>query len=171
MPTSRGFTLIEMVAIITISAALAGIAVVLLQVLLTGQRAAKAAQEHAAIFRRLADDFRRDVHAAREAEPGESALTLRGFSPGSGGRRVRYEIHANEVLRCEEGENGPDRRESYFLPKTCSAAFRQKTELSAQVIALTPVPPAESPPEAFPTTSVEAVLGRDHRFEKVEKKE
>jgi len=162
----RGYTLIETLAVITIGAALAGFAVVLLQALLRGQSAAKDAQQRVVIFRRLSDDFRRDVHAAREAEPDASGLRLRGFSPGCGARSVRYEVQASEILRVEEREDGAGRRESYFLPESFSASFRRETAGPLRLIVLTPQPPEESSLAPLFSTSVEAVLGKDHRFEK-----
>ncbi|MBN2580409.1 MAG: type II secretion system protein [Pirellulales bacterium] len=169
MRSARGFTLIEMLVIITIGSLLAGFAVVLLHGVLVAQKTAQQSQEHSTVFRRLADDFRRDVHAASESEVGAAALTLRGFAPPTGARRVRYEVHDHEILRVEDGENGAARRESYFLPKNHSATFRENAEPSARVIELVLTLPEKPSPKSWSASNVEAVLGSDRRYEKVEK--
>jgi hypothetical protein len=182
MRPPRGYTLLEMIAFISIGTLLMGFAVVLLHSLLTADRVAKEAQERATVSRRLADDFRRDVHAARKAdvagtlrvpssanaktaEPTGSLLTLQDFAPGVGIRSVRYEIHANEVLRVEERDQG-NRYESYFLLEGASAAFRRKTEGAAQWVELAPLPPKRPSLESTMALSVETALGADRRFEK-----
>jgi hypothetical protein len=152
-----------MIVIISISTLLMGLAVVVLQGLLVAERTSKESQERQAAFRRLADDFRRDVHAAREAKSDASGLTLRDFSPG-GPLSVRYEVNHHEVERLEEKNGGVNCRESYVL--AADAFFDREAKGSMRLIKFYLVLPEQRSPENSLTPNVEAVLGSDRRFEK-----
>ena len=97
----RGYTLIEMIVVMTAGTVLMGIAVTLLCALLRAEGTGRALVERSASLGRLADQFRRDVHAADQAAkgiwrlPGKEGVTLRVPSPHVGGttavcRSVEY---------------------------------------------------------------------------------
>ena len=63
-PMRRAFTLVEMLTVISIGSVLMGIAISLLIVLLGAEQSGRTHAERSESLQRLADQFRRDVHAA-----------------------------------------------------------------------------------------------------------
>jgi prepilin-type N-terminal cleavage/methylation domain-containing protein len=69
----RGYTLIEMLVVITVSTVLLSVAVGVLHVLSRAERSGREHGNRATIVARLADQFRSDVHAALHPIPSEGA--------------------------------------------------------------------------------------------------
>ena len=160
----RAFTLIEMLFAITIGSVLMGIAVSLLIVLLGAEQSGRAHAERSASLQRLADQFRRDVHAA-VGEPDANAKDRHGCRlalPDKAG--VQYAVGVGGVSREEQVGSKVVRRESYSLPKNCTAAFAIDRTTSPWTLSLTIVPNDASLRNAH-EIRIDAVLGRDHRFD------
>ena len=171
----RGFTLIELmvvIAIITVIFSLVG--AVFQRLFLSEQSAMRAALiEHT--VSRLADQFRRDIHAATFAEidtQREGATGSLGlFEANRDQPAIVYVILTDEVLREQRAaDNRVSHREVYRLPE-CRASFAvQVAEADVSFISLsierqhstiTPQPQATRP---YRTLVVEAALARDNRL-------
>ena len=161
----RGFTLIEMVISITAASALMGIAVCLLCVLMGAEGGGREHLQRGDSLARLADRFRRDVHAAVDAPaklPDRPAawdfpLAADGFS-----HYVRYEADGG-FITCNRRESGAAPRwETYALPENSSVSIETEPAGAGTLVRLTITPKDV----AGRKIRVEAVLGRDHRFTK-----
>ena len=117
----RGVSLVEMLVVITIAAAMVGLAATMIHLLLGAEHEATKASRFSASVMRLARSFRDDVHAAREVqlplpEPGKPATLV---ATVEGGRRIRYEIAANVATRFEsDGADETQRENFYFSPRS-----------------------------------------------------
>jgi type II secretory pathway pseudopilin PulG len=157
MKNRRGISLVEMLAVITIGTLLTAITVGLLHTLLQTGHAARDQLHQRATLRRLADTFRRDVHAAvafhpveRNAEPHRPAwqLTLRGDD------RVEYRLEQGELVRNARTGDTVRTRESFMLPPETTVSMRLQPGGRSDIVVLLMVPGAR----------IEAALGTDHRF-------
>jgi prepilin-type N-terminal cleavage/methylation domain-containing protein len=190
-PMRRAFGLIEMLVAISVGAVLMGIAVSLLIVLLGAEQSGRVHAERSESLRRLADQFRRDVHAAVDVadlgeageargtvpfsltrESGQSLTRKSGQSPEdrhecrlalADGGSVRYTISADGISRVEQVGSKDVRRESYALPEGSTAAIVVDRTTSPWTLSLTIVPNDASLGSGH-EIRIDAVLGRDHRF-------
>ena len=174
-PQRRGFTLIELmvvIAIITVIFSLVG--AVFQRLFLSEQSAMRAALIEQTVSR-LADQFRRDIHAATFAEIDthrEGATGSLGlFEANRDQPAIVYVILTDEVRRERRAaDSSVSHREVYRLPE-CRVAFAvQVAEADVSFISLsiarqhstiTPQPQATRP---YRTLVVEAALGRDNRL-------
>ena len=158
----RAFTLIEMVTVIGVSAALTGIAISLLLVLF---RAEKNGRDHigrAEVLRQLADQFRRDVHAADDVTVnGKDQWRWRFRLPA--GRIDWYMLGDDGLCREEKVLTQDLRMERYELPRNSTAVVEVDRAKSPNVIALT-IAPKDALSQPGQQFRIEAVLGRDLRF-------
>jgi prepilin-type N-terminal cleavage/methylation domain-containing protein len=159
----RAFTLIEMIVAISVGAVLMGIAVSLLLVLLGAEQSGRTHTERSESLRRLADQFRRDAHAAI-GEPMAGSEDRHGCRLRLADNcSVRYAIHAGEILREEQSGAKDVRRESYALPKDSTAAIVVDRTTSPPTLSLTIVPDDASLRSGH-EIRIDALLGRDNRF-------
>jgi prepilin-type N-terminal cleavage/methylation domain-containing protein len=147
----RGYSLVEMIVVITVGTVLVGIAVTTLASVLHASRAIDDQVHRIATVRRLADQFRNDAHAAwntqslnakGEEDPNGTAGRRFELAPG---RQVTYEFQSNAELQCdtvertEKVDQTVQSRESFILPKgicaSCTASTEGKTTMIALVIA------------------------------------
>ncbi len=111
----RGVTLIEVIVLMTGVAAMLGLTVLMLQLLLKLDGDSRARFDRAGMLARLAEQFRRDVHGAAAArlveEPSRPALLRIEQEPG---RAIDYQVKGqSKVVRVESFRGKPVRTESY----------------------------------------------------------
>ena len=118
-PRRRGVTILETIVLMTAVAAMLGLCVLILQLLLKLDAQSRARLDGAGALGRLARQFRQDVHAARRASlvdrPAPLAASLR-IEPGTDAA-IGYEIQGDgTVLRTETRKGAQVRHESYQIP-------------------------------------------------------
>lgn len=157
----RGFTLIEMVAVMTTLAVLMGLCAVTIQVLLRVGADARERQSATATLGRLAEQFRQDVHASDEAMvlAAEDLRLARGPSPRVA---IAYRVADGRVDRIESVDDTESRRESYLLGRGHSAAFEARDDGPRRFLTLV-VRPDARPGHPQPTRPLEvlALVGKD----------
>jgi hypothetical protein len=135
----RGVTLIEMMILITAVAAMLGLTVIMVQLLLRLDVDSRARFDTAGILARLAEQFRRDVHKAVSArlveQTSRPALLHIELEPG---RAVEYEVKGmNRVIRVESNRGKLVRSESYEIARGGSIELAVKQEERSQFARLT----------------------------------
>jgi type II secretory pathway pseudopilin PulG len=167
MNRRRGISLIEMIAVMGIGAVMMGVAVTLLYTLLRTEGSGREHVRQSSVLGRLADQFRRDVHAAKTvaaAPDGEG----RQFELAPG-QTVTYRFQRGTLTRTEQVDGTPQRRESYALPPGTTATIRIPADTQPALVSLMITPVAEaSGPAGGRAIHIDAVLARDHRFAKAE---
>jgi hypothetical protein len=123
VPSRSGITIIETIVLITGVAAMLGLCVLLLQLLLKLDSQSRARLDGASAMARLAGQFRQDVHAATKAsvvaDPTARPAGLR-IEPGTD-RTIVYEIKGDAtVVRVETLKGASVRRERYEIPRSGS---------------------------------------------------
>ncbi|MFO0958644.1 MAG: type II secretion system protein [Isosphaeraceae bacterium] len=103
----RGFTLIEMLAVVGLTGIMLTLCVLTIQGLMAADRSARAEWAEAAALDRLAAGFRRDVHEARK--PPEVASDDRVAIDLGGGKSAEYRVKEGNVVvtRTRPGAEGP----------------------------------------------------------------
>ncbi len=118
-PCRRGVTLIEMIVVMTGVAAMLGLTVLMLQLLLRLDGDSRARLDSASMLARLAEQFRRDVHgagAARLVEQPPRPAGLR-IEPGPD-RAIEYQVKGQgRVIRVESIKGKVVRSESYEIAR------------------------------------------------------
>jgi prepilin-type N-terminal cleavage/methylation domain-containing protein len=182
----RAFTLVEMITAMTVGTVLMGIAVSLLVVLLGAEQSGRAHVARSESLRRLADQFRRDVHAAVGETAAKGAVPVSptrkpGQSPEDwtedrpecrlslpDNRSVQYTIGADSISREERTDSKVVRRETYLLPKDSTAAVAVDRTTTPWTLSLTIVPSDASMRQGH-EIRIDALLGRDRRFTQPQK--
>jgi type II secretory pathway component PulJ len=119
---------------------------------------------------RLADQFRRDVHAAEVVQWKEmNGATQLELTSGSPKFRVSYTANSNSLQREVVSESNPH-HESYRLPE-CQLAFPHgevdQSDRSIRLVVLKPRATVTKDPQSISPLRklvIEAELGRDHRL-------
>jgi prepilin-type N-terminal cleavage/methylation domain-containing protein len=158
----HGLSLVEMIVAMTVGAALMGIAVTTLHVLMRAETRGESRMAESASIMRLAEQFRRDVHAAIGRLDDAKAGTWR-LDMGDG-RVVEYTAGPGKVVRRQWTKERADCEESFSLPEECAATITGNNHTRQPVVCLL-VAPARGSLSAARELRIEAVLGRDHRFE------
>jgi len=168
-----GFTLIETLVVIAGSAVVLATATALLHSMF---KVDQATRQHAAgqqTLRRLAEDFRDDAHAAVKLSAVESADKK---SPGwefqmtEPGQKVRYEAHPDRLTREEHAAGKVLRRDAYRLPAGSTATIRQESGTPEfAILRVAASSPVDGHVGGLPIR-VDAALGSDHRFAKIQGK-
>jgi len=157
----RGYSLVEMLVVLTVGAVIVGICVGLLHTLLRTEQNGRERVPQTRILVRLAEQFRTDVSAAvrqvASARQGEWQFAL----PGD--RVVTYQASPGEVRWEERTQGKPAIRETYVLPRGCSAAITVHSQAAPPVASLV-VADKNATQQAAHEIRVVAVLGKDHRF-------
>lgn len=172
----RGVSLIELMVVIAIITALFSmVGVVFHRLFLSEQVAMRAALTERTVSR-LADQFRRDVHAATAAQPEVDDGITRTFKLMQSETEwvkdfptIVYSAREGEVIREQFGaDEKPLSREVYRLPE-CRVSFPNQTEdvdgvmislaIERQGSTITPQPQATRP---WRSLVIEAFLSRDH---------
>ena len=162
----RGFTLIEMVAVMTTATVLMGVAVVLLASLMGAEWGGRERFVRNNSLNALAEQFRRDVHAAVDS-PAASVdqrdvwdipLATDGFS-----HYVRYRADSDSITRAEHTSDGAARRETYLLPDDCDVSIATEETGERRLVRLAISARKESQADGRQIV-IEALLGLDRRF-------
>jgi type II secretory pathway component PulJ len=167
MRARRGYSLIELLVAITAGTAVMAVAVSLLAMLLGVDGQVRRRSLARAALDRLADQFRRDVHAALDLKPvdnppADPAQEWQLQLPSD--RTVRYRLRAGEVQRIEQAGGKPQAVESYAIHPDAGAAIQVDRDSRPPTVSLRFT--QESPrPVARATLALEidAVLGSDRR--------
>ena len=164
MKRRHGYTLIEMMVVLAVGSVLSGVAVALIVALLRSESGARDHIHQSAVQSRLADQFRRDVHAADAIDADDSGLVWT-FTLGRG-RTVTYRIEANRLERSETAEKDTQRQETYALPPDHTARLDMPEPADSPIVGLSIIPTAKTL-DAKPRATVrfEALLAADHRYE------
>ena len=122
----RAFTLIEMVAVITVGSAITGVGVVMLVAMLKSEGSSRRHLELCKTLTRLDEQFRarRSCGGCRQAGRGGELPGTRG--PRASQTLIRYHCQLKEITREESEGDKTLRRESYPLPEDVTAALGQQ---------------------------------------------
>lgn len=169
MTRRRGLTLIELLVAMAGASAILGMAVAMVYTLLEADRAGRQRMHVGESLGRLAEQFRRDVHAAEAVAP---LAPAGGQQPSPGwqlrlddGRSVRYGVREGKLIRSEHLGGKAVRQDSFALPHGATMSVRPDAGGPPRAVRLS-IEPAAAPGEKWkgPAIHVDAVLGRDHRF-------
>jgi len=138
IPTRRGVTIVETIVLMTVVAAILGLCVLLLQLLMKLDVESRARVEASSALGRLSSQFRQDLHSATRAEvigrSGHRALRIQLTA----GRTVEYLVpEKTQVLRVETEEGKPVRREQYEVPRSDPITVALDVEGDRQLARLT----------------------------------
>ncbi len=160
----RGFTLIELMVVLTVGTVIVGIGVGTLHVLLRTEQTGRDRVPQAGVLARLAAQFRSDVNAAVRQTAGEHRAEWRFALTED--RLVAYRALPGELRREEHVAGKLVRQETYVLPGGSSATIAVESKAAPPVASLVIV--GGGPPSAIGRQwRVTAVLGKDHRFTKL----
>ena len=175
MKRRKGFSLVEVLVAITVGSVLLAVAVGLLYSLIEVDRTSREHLRLRIAAARLADQFRRDVHAAvrliappAEAEAGAEAPAAWQLELPPD-RAVEYRLEEDSLLRTEQASGEVVKREWFRLPPHAVASIRISAGQSPSIVSLR-ITPDVKPPEApaWRPVRIDAALATDHRFVNVE---
>jgi type II secretory pathway pseudopilin PulG len=166
IPKRPGFTLVELLTVITGLTVVLGGAAVLMQFLLGVSGEVRDRTHTVVTLGRLAEQFRQDAHNAR-GEPriaaDEQAVAF--DLPAEGPIRWAIDEHG-DLCRWENAGSKAARQNTYRLPKGTTATYELQGQGPARIVALRIV----SPDAVGPTLTIEAFVGRDDKLAMEEKK-
>jgi len=158
----RGYSLIELVVVMTIATVIVGLAAAMLHLLLRTERNGRQQMNRSTALSRLADQFRSDAHAAaRQPVPDDANPSCWTFELEAG-RNVQYRAQAGRIERVETLGEKIERRESYALPPDAAVSIATPADSQPAVATLI----VREPPNR--EIRIAAVLGKDHRFDKLQ---
>jgi prepilin-type N-terminal cleavage/methylation domain-containing protein len=165
MPPRRGFTLIEMLVVMTVGSVMLGVAVSTLFMLLRAETAGRNRVRQCRVIGHLSEQFRADAAEATGPIMPEAGPPVQWRFALPDGRTAVYRALSGAIEREEFRDGKPLRRESFPLPAGASASLDLRAEAVPATASLTVGPPsaAESGGALF---RIDAVLGKDHRFTK-----
>jgi len=164
-----GYSLIELMVVLTVSTTVLGVAAVMLHTLMQVQKDSREQLLYHATLGRLGRQFRRDVHAADGFRPPEAgshgnrpAAWQLDFKPD---RVVRYSIEWGSLIRSEQIGGTLSRREVFRLPADRAVSIRLQAEAEPAIVSLSITRGSSQPAgPAWKPVQIDAVLGWDHRF-------
>ena len=154
MKRRRGYTLVEMVVVICVASVLLGLTVMLLHALLQTNQGARRYVREVATQGRLAEQFRRDVHAATAIDAACGQLTF------DGDRTVTYTAAPGQITRTDVVGEAVRQREEFALAAELSARIEADGERRLVSLLIEPV----SGESNGGVLQIDAVLGYDHRL-------
>jgi hypothetical protein len=163
----RGIFLVEMLIVMTVGSALAGIAVFMLYALMINHNAGREHLENCRTMSRLAEQFRSDVHSMQKTSADGKETEIDLLPEAANDAKVRYQCLDGRVDRCELQGEKTVRQESYMLGPDLEASIKTQAQGDATIIgiAISPKPQTEKLYRAFPLR-IEALLGLDRRLTK-----
>ncbi|MCX7428245.1 MAG: type II secretion system protein, partial [Planctomycetia bacterium] len=169
----RGITLIELLAVLAVSSVMLAIAIGLIQTLLRASGVARSDLEEQNSVARLADAFRRDIHAATafRAGPAKDGNPVEWTFDLGSGRAATYRVESGSLARTVLAGETLESQESFALPGETAVSVEMMPVGKANMVVLSTVSRAPSTGGKLPTAPgravrVEARLAADHRFEK-----
>lgn len=169
----RGYSLVELVVVISVGSVIGTTAILLLGTLLAADRGARGHLQESASLSRLSRQFRADVAAADDATI-EMPSATKGDSPersslrlmlhGAGGETITYVGEPGRALRKAQGESGPNRQESYALPEPFALTFEIESTSPQRIVTMA-LAAGDGNQSAIARLGwrVEAALARDRR--------
>jgi len=162
MKNRRGYSLFELMIVATISSVLLGIALALLHVMLRSHGADRDHVRHLEVLHRLASQFRRDAHAARDCTPLPSAGP-RGVSFAlAAGSTATYEIGGGNISRTLRSAEKTVGQETFRLAPDTSATLDME-QGPPRMIAL-----VIGGPQPSRALRIVALLAMDHRLDRAD---
>jgi len=162
--TRRGYTLIEMLAVLSAGTVLLSITAFVLHLLMQAEQAGRTHVHQASVSGKLAEQFRSDVRTAWRQSSGRVNMPYEARFVLSDNRIVTYGVSEGEVERREYLHGRQQRQESYALPAECSATIKADKKATPHVISL--VIMDDTSASAKHTMCIDAILGKDLRFSK-----
>jgi type II secretory pathway pseudopilin PulG len=162
----RGWSLLELLVVITTVAILMGFTAKLAAQLIQYGKGQRAAVVAAGNLERLGRDLRNDARAANvPAELSETTLVLTQAE----GRSIEYQVRPADVLRTIRRSGKTEGFDTYKLPNGTRARFESGRDGAFPSVALgLRLNPATNPSgaaeAAYRDYRIEAVPGRDHRL-------
>lgn len=153
-----GYSLIELIAVMTVMAMLMALAAGLIKLMLKLDQSSRDAGLVAADSARLARTARSDAHrSVGPVEAGPAGDRVAWTLPD--GERVAYLARPADILREVRREGHPPRRETFRLPPAAAAHFEARPEAGRPFLAIT-IRRSASP--KFPAISerIDAEFGR-----------
>ena len=171
MKRRSGYALIELVAVITTGAAMLAIATGVIYSLFEAEEASRDQLKHALTTGRLADQFRRDVHAATkvtEASQSPDAPHTSGWVfTLSGERSIEYLADGRSMIRTQREKGKTVRRESFDLGRHWQASIERHPGGETGIFRLRMEADLQPSSEPFSRALlIDAVLSMDDRHEK-----
>lgn len=163
-----GYTLVEMLVVISVNSALMAVALALIGLLLKAERQGQRHFERVGTVTRLAQQFREDVASARSATLDHDRTDGAAVSPvpfllklqGSGERTVGYWRDGERLRRVEYQTSQVTGREAYFLAELADAEFLVDGQNVAVRLAFSDE--RNCPREGW---RIESMLAKDWRFD------
>ena len=165
----RGYSLIETVAMMGAGAAMMAIAVGVLHMLMRLEQVSRDEVRQRVAVDRLADQFRRDVHAADRFTPvdateGEDSRPAWQLALEAG-HAVEYRAEQKELLRTERAEGEVVKLESFSLPARATVSIDLVGEAAPGIVSLQIARDgSQAPGPIWRRFNVEAALAKDRRF-------
>jgi prepilin-type N-terminal cleavage/methylation domain-containing protein len=169
MKRRRGFSLIELLVVVAVGSVLTGTGIAVVYALLSAEQAGRELLRTRAALDRLADQFRRDAHAAtaltRPAPEEDDDLRPAWQLRLDANLVVEYRQGRDELLRVEKRDGHIQRRESFALPSGTTASVESVAETRPAIILLRIGPREEGTDRSEGRMMrIEAAMGRDRRF-------
>jgi prepilin-type N-terminal cleavage/methylation domain-containing protein len=167
MNRRRGYTLIEILVVLATSGALLAVGLGVLHLLVRLEHDARDEVRQQTTLDHLADQFRRDAHAAvrlagLEAPQRDDPPRGWQFSLGES-RAVQYRAERGELVRTESVGDDVIRRESFVVPAEATVSIELAGEAPG-IVRLRIIPEGTQPPALWRGTCVDAELAKDRRF-------
>ncbi|WZO99925.1 type II secretion system protein [Isosphaeraceae bacterium EP7] len=158
----RGFTLFELLMVLSLGMACLGTIATVMHVLLRLDRSGRDRVAEASSLMRLGRVLKADAHASTRLEPAEGGMDLHGPN----GLVARYRLKQAGMERATEGADGKvTSRAWHRLPPGCKASLDATDANGIRLLVLTVANGGGGPGKARPRVDrIEAALGRDFRF-------
>ena len=170
MKHRRAFTLVELLAAITVGSVIMGLALMLLQLVLRTDRGSRRQLVETRATAELADVFRRDVRAARSADVtgvNQSPASRLVLQSGEG-QTVEYIAGVGEIARTRKSDEKVVARESFRFSSLAGARFDIAMHASRPLATLEMTRTKTGGPPAarvnHPPFRIEAAVAADHRY-------
>lgn len=167
----RAYTLLEMLAVITIGSTLMGITTSALYLFVKMEGQGRQNHQRQTSLARLADRFRRDVHASQRPPHVEGQAPEQvawKFETGEH-EAIEYRSESGGLTRLETANGKIRRQEWYPLAEPCAVSLELKPEGPVQMVSLRiTAPPSAGHAAPGISLRIEAQLAADHRFDRVQ---
>lgn len=171
--TRRGFTLVELLAVVASMTVLLGVCVALVQALMKVERTGRNYVAEGSTFARLMHDFKRDAHAAVRVDPqSEAGKPMKEIAfLGPDGERATYRAFDAGVELIVAKSKDAVRQERFALSLYGRPEFEVEEVEGRKLVSLTFHGPAPvSKRESVPPLRIDAIVARDHGFAKEDAK-
>jgi len=161
-----GYSLIEVIVVMVTASTMMAVTVALLYGLLRAERGTRDHIRHSTALGRLADQFRRDVHAAVAPPAAEERGWRLVLAPGE---TVVYRAEPGRMDRLRKTGENLQQRESFALPPGTTATIETSSAGDIRTAGLLIAPNGAEPKRSSAQPiRFDAVVGRDRRFVTVE---